>query len=97
MNGVESPDVDCEPLQGRVLVFQHNIMHEGAHVEEGVKYTIRTDVEYGPEVASAWLVGALGFGAAAKIVSARLARCMDVVSLLVVAAIAWYFFMRVPV
>jgi hypothetical protein len=29
-----------------VLVFQHNIQHEGEALIEGRKYTIRTDVMY---------------------------------------------------
>lgn len=38
----------CRPEQGRALVFQHSILHEGEEVKKGTKYTIRTDVEYGP-------------------------------------------------
>lgn len=41
--------VPCLPLRGRALLFEHAILHEGAAVDRGVKYTIRTDVEYGPQ------------------------------------------------
>ena len=37
---------DVEPIRGRVLMFEHNILHGGAEVEEGVKYVIRTDILY---------------------------------------------------
>ncbi|KAH3838628.1 uncharacterized protein LOC127880202 [Dreissena polymorpha] len=38
--------VELVPKTGSVLVFQHDIMHEGSRLEEGRKYTIRTDVMY---------------------------------------------------
>merc|ERR1711865_834152 len=53
--GVKYADVDCDPDQGKVLLFQHNIMHEGVIVTGGTKYTVRTDVEYGPECTGAWV------------------------------------------
>lgn len=32
---------------GSVLIFQHGgLLHEGAEVKEGVKYTMRTDILY---------------------------------------------------
>ena len=34
------------PQTGAALLFDHNIMHEGAMLESGVKYAIRTDVMY---------------------------------------------------
>ncbi|XP_078582749.1 uncharacterized protein LOC144865702 [Branchiostoma floridae x Branchiostoma japonicum] len=37
------------PKPGRVLVFQHDIYHEGEEVTAGVKYAMRTDVMYGAE------------------------------------------------
>jgi len=52
----------CVPAVGRALVFQHNILHEGEEVNEGVKYTIRTDVEYGGVTFWGQLQEALGFG-----------------------------------
>jgi len=50
----------CDPRPGRALIFQHNLLHEGEEVRSGVKYTIRTDVEYGPISAAAWAQEALG-------------------------------------
>lgn len=61
-DGVQHADVDCAPEQGRALIFAHNILHEGAVVTSGVKYTIRTDIEYsGPSVWAA-VQAFLGFG-----------------------------------
>ncbi|KAI5783023.1 hypothetical protein FPQ18DRAFT_358659 [Pyronema domesticum] len=38
---------DVEPVQGRVLVFQHaHLMHSGEEMESGTKYTVRSDVMY---------------------------------------------------
>jgi hypothetical protein len=34
------------PKVGRVLLFEHNIEHEGSILNNGVKYCIRTDVMY---------------------------------------------------
>lgn len=39
-------DREIEPRVGRALFFQHAILHEGAVVEEGVKYALRSDVMY---------------------------------------------------
>ena len=42
-----SHDVDVVPMTGRVLIFQHRgLMHSGADVLEGVKYTLRTDLMF---------------------------------------------------
>ncbi len=38
--------VPVKPKAGSVLVFQHDILHEGSEVKEGRKYTIRMDVLY---------------------------------------------------
>ena len=38
--------VGVEPRVGRVLVFQHNIRHEGSLLSAGIKYTMRTDIMY---------------------------------------------------
>ncbi|ATY60029.1 oxidoreductase domain containing [Cordyceps militaris] len=39
--------VDVDPKAGRVLVFQHRrLLHQGAEVHAGTKYTMRTDVLY---------------------------------------------------
>ncbi|KAJ3341842.1 hypothetical protein HDU93_003963 [Gonapodya sp. JEL0774] len=34
------------PVVGRVAIFDHDILHEGAVVVEGVKYSMRTDIMY---------------------------------------------------
>ena len=40
-------DFDVDPKAGRVLIFQHRgLMHSGADVLEGLKYTLRTDLMY---------------------------------------------------
>jgi len=44
MNATEY--VDVEPTAGRVLVFEHDIYHEGCTVVDGIKYTVRTDIMY---------------------------------------------------
>mmetsp|Transcript_28982 Transcript_28982/g.67134 ORF Transcript_28982/g.67134 Transcript_28982/m.67134 type:complete len:221 (+) Transcript_28982:52-714(+) len=42
--------VDCNPEEGQVLVFeQDRVLHEGARLESGIKYTIRTEVMYAPK------------------------------------------------
>jgi len=35
-----------EPRAGRLLVFKHQLLHEGSPVTEGIKYVMRTDVMY---------------------------------------------------
>lgn len=35
-----------DPQKGSALIFQHNLMHEGAAVKSGTKYVLRTDVMY---------------------------------------------------
>lgn len=38
---------DVDPKAGSVLVFQHrNLMHSGEDVEQGTKYTLRSDIMY---------------------------------------------------
>lgn len=39
---------DCSviPKAGRVLLFEHNIEHEGSMLNNGIKYCVRTDVMY---------------------------------------------------
>jgi prolyl 4-hydroxylase len=39
---------EVKPETGSVLVFSHNIFHEGEEVESGVKYVLRSDVFYTP-------------------------------------------------
>mmetsp|Transcript_36378 Transcript_36378/g.104580 ORF Transcript_36378/g.104580 Transcript_36378/m.104580 type:complete len:281 (+) Transcript_36378:75-917(+) len=65
--------VRCLPEQGRVLVFQHNILHEGEEVRAGVKYTIRTDAEYGGWTWSAQMQELLGLGCSPRELRRRMA------------------------
>lgn len=48
LNKFDSKDGGLEvvPKTGSVLIFQHDILHEGSILEEGRKYAIRTDVMY---------------------------------------------------
>ena len=39
-------DVAVIPKIGRVLVFQHDILHEGSLLVQGTKYSMRTDIMY---------------------------------------------------
>ena len=45
-NKDSTKDVGVAPKAGRVLVFQHDILHEGSVLKKGVKYAMRTDVMY---------------------------------------------------
>mmetsp|Transcript_29103 Transcript_29103/g.40237 ORF Transcript_29103/g.40237 Transcript_29103/m.40237 type:complete len:227 (+) Transcript_29103:117-797(+) len=45
-DGKAASSVPVTPKPGRVLIFQHNMLHEGSLVAEGPKYTLRTDVMY---------------------------------------------------
>ena len=36
----------CEPKTGRLVLFQHNIFHEGSFVKGGHKYALRSDFMY---------------------------------------------------
>ncbi|XP_022288047.2 uncharacterized protein LOC111100439 [Crassostrea virginica] len=38
--------VEVVPKTGSVLIFQHDILHEGSELKEGRKYAIRTDAMY---------------------------------------------------
>ena len=42
-----SPYLSVQPKTGMALVFLHSIWHEGAVVQSGLKYVLRTDVLYG--------------------------------------------------
>ena len=64
--------VDCDALQGRALIFQHDILHEGALVRGGIKYTIRTDVEYGPPSWADSMREAVGLGCSPR----RMRQCV---------------------
>jgi len=39
-------DLGVVPKIGRILIFQHDILHEGSVLVRGTKYTMRTDVMY---------------------------------------------------
>jgi hypothetical protein len=42
-----SSRVDVDPKMGRVLIFQHaHLMHCGDEVQQGIKYTMRSDLMY---------------------------------------------------
>lgn len=41
------PEKKCiRPVAGRILMFDHSIMHEGEELKAGTKYLIRTDLIY---------------------------------------------------
>ncbi len=40
------PEVRIEPKTGSALLFPHAVLHQGARVEAGCKYLLRTDVMY---------------------------------------------------
>jgi hypothetical protein len=42
----EKESTSVVPKAGRVLVFDHRLLHEGEKVTEGVKYAIRTDLMF---------------------------------------------------
>ena len=38
--------LDVKPKTGSILLFEHNILHEGQKVTHGKKYVVRTDIMY---------------------------------------------------
>ncbi len=40
--------VHCHPRAGRVLVFEHHLLHQGSPVTKGTKYCLRTDAMFQP-------------------------------------------------
>lgn len=53
--GYEGGETQFESLSvsgklGMALVFEHELLHEGAEVTGGIKYVLRSDVMYGPWV-----------------------------------------------
>lgn len=44
----ETKFADVNPKTGSVLVFQHDILHAGMEVLDGVKYVVRSDIMYAP-------------------------------------------------
>lgn len=81
------PAVSCTPDVGRALIFQHNILHEGEEVRKGVKYTIRTDVEYSGITFLGQLQELIGFGGSPIQQTLRLLQALPI--LLSLCAIAW--------
>ena len=39
-------NVESDLKTGSLLIFQHDILHEGSLLREGTKYVVRTDVMY---------------------------------------------------
>ena len=39
-------DVESDIKTGSVLIFQHDILHEGSLLHEGTKYVVRSDIMY---------------------------------------------------
>ena len=46
----QRPYLSVQPRKGMALAFLHSIWHEGAVVQSGQKYVLRTDVMYKPEL-----------------------------------------------
>ena len=45
--GFDNKTYDVNPATGACLVFQHRgLCHSGEEVEQGTKYTVRTDIMY---------------------------------------------------
>ncbi len=40
-------EIDIVPQTGMALLFLHTLQHEGATVESGRKYVLRSDIMYG--------------------------------------------------
>lgn len=45
-NNNNAKKIKVNPVVGRVLLFQHNIRHEGSLLKDAVKYAIRSDIMY---------------------------------------------------
>ena len=41
-----TPNVEVKPKTGMALIFEHNIFHEGSLLNDGLKYTLRTDIMF---------------------------------------------------
>lgn len=46
------PYLSIQPKEGMALVCLHSLWHEGAVVQSGQKYVLRTDVMYGPPLSA---------------------------------------------
>lgn len=42
----EKDNFPCEPVTGRLVIFEHPIFHEGSLVKGGIKYALRSDFMY---------------------------------------------------
>ena len=42
----DNKKIPCVPKTGRILVFEHKLIHEGSKLISGRNYTIRSDVMY---------------------------------------------------
>jgi hypothetical protein len=40
------PTAGVVPVPGRVLLFEHRLLHEGEEVSAGVKYVVRSDIMF---------------------------------------------------
>ncbi len=40
------PTAGVKPVPGRVLLFEHRLLHEGEEVSDGVKYVVRSDIMF---------------------------------------------------
>ena len=45
-NNAKTPVYEVVPKKGSVLIFQHDMLHEGSELLSGRKYSVRTDVMY---------------------------------------------------
>jgi len=43
---LDDPLLTVTPAAGKLLVFRHDILHQGAAVTSGRKYVLRSDVMY---------------------------------------------------
>lgn len=43
---------DVKPKVGSVLIFDHDLLHEGSKVTGGIKYSVRTDIMFTPQGSS---------------------------------------------
>jgi hypothetical protein len=50
LGNISAQTMDIVPKAGRILLFQHRgLIHAGADVVRGTKYTLRTDIMYAKE------------------------------------------------
>ena len=45
-DGSDLPTASVVPVPGRVLLFEHRLLHEGEEVSAGVKYVVRSDIMF---------------------------------------------------